>query len=287
MKSIFKREFKSYFTNMAGFLFLATLLLFAGIFTSIINLRGLIPDFGATAGNIVIVFLLIIPVLAMKSIAEDKKMKTDNLLYSLPVSMTKIILGKYFAMICVLVIAIVVMAFYPMILSSFGTVSLPSAFVALLGLLLLGASLISVCMFMSSLTESQVIAAVTGFGVTLLLYFINAVAALVPSTPSASLWVLIILEILLAVVCYVTTKNRIMALCVGGAFVAFTVIFYLIDKAPFTGLLIKICQFLAVFDKVTPFENGILDLTTVVYYLTFSGFFVFLTVMSMEKKRFA
>ena len=162
MSAIFKREFKSYFNTMTGFIFLAVIFAFTGIFTTAINLRSQSASFEYVLGNITIRFMLIGPVLAMRSIAEERRSRTDQLLYSLPIKTIDTVLGKYLSMTAVLLIACVGMAFVPVILSLFGIVHYGSCYAALLGFFLLGAALIAICMFMSSLTESQIIENVSG-----------------------------------------------------------------------------------------------------------------------------
>ena len=139
MNAIFKREFKSYFTNLSGCLFIGVLLLFTGIFVTSVNLLNQYAAFEYAIENVIIVFLLIVPLLTMRSIAEEKHSRTDTLLYSLPLKLSSVVLGKYFAMLAVFLIPIILMAFYPVILSAFGTVSYLNAYASLFGFLLLGA----------------------------------------------------------------------------------------------------------------------------------------------------
>ena len=120
MISIFKKEFRSYMNNVTGSVFIAFLLLFAGLYTTAINLRGGYTSFEYVLSNITIVFLLLAPLLGMRSFAEEKRSKTDQLLYSLPMSVTQIVLGKYFAMLAVFAIPVLIMGLFPVILSLFG-----------------------------------------------------------------------------------------------------------------------------------------------------------------------
>ena len=289
MSAIFKREFKSYFINMSGALFISVLLLFTGIFVTAVNLRGQYAAFEYALENVIIVFLLIVPILAMKSIAEDKRAKTDALLYSLPLRLSSIVMGKYFAMLAVFMLPTAVMALYPLILNQFGkgSVNFAAAYASLFGFILLGAALIALCMFMSSLTESQVIAAVIGFASVLLLYFINAIAAMIPGTAIVSLVCFLALEVIAALILYYLTKNVSISVTIGAVLIALTVILYVLNSTMFEGSFPMILTQLALFERFFDFTYGIFNLKDVIFYLSFSVFFVFLTVKSLEKKRWA
>lgn len=287
MISVFKREFKSYFINMSGYLFAAILLLFTGVFTTAVNLLGQYVDFEHTLQNVVLIFLLIIPILAMRSVAEDKHTGTDSLLYSLPLKLSSVVIGKYLAMLAVLLLPILIMCVYPLILSAFGNVSLIGSYTGLLGLFLLGAALIAVCMFASSLTESQVIAAVLGFGISLLLYFMKVIASMIPTAPAVSLMILLFACALAALLVYYLGKNTVIALSVGGVLWLVTFMVFFLSPASFEGLAGKMLQALALFDRYSAFSLGLFDLGAIVYYLSFAVFFIFLTIQSLEKKRFS
>ena len=167
MIAIFKREFRSYFINMSGYVFIGVLWLFSGIFATALNLIGQYAAYEYALSNLVTVLMLIVPILTMRSMSEDRRAKTDMLLYSLPVSSTEVILGKYFAMLAVWGVACLGMGATPIILGMFGEVNFASAYGALLGFFLLGAALIAVCTFVSSLTENQLIAAILGIASSL------------------------------------------------------------------------------------------------------------------------
>ena len=285
MEAVYKREFKSYFVNMSGYVFMAVLLLFCGIFTMAVNLMSQSAQFEFVLGNMNIVLMLIIPVLTMRSMAEDRRSKTDQLLYSLPISTTAVVIGKFLAMVTVYGITCLAMGIVPLILESFGDVSLGTAYAALFGFFLLGTALIAVCMFLSSLTSSQIIAAVTGIGATLALYLMSGLASLIPTTAAASLIGLLLLGAVLGLVVYALCKNYIVALACSAVCIIPTVIVYAVNSSKFEGLLPGVVRYLAIFDRFNNFANGVFDITAVVYFLTVTVFFVFLSVQSMDKRR--
>lgn len=287
MFAIYKKELKNYFINMTGYIFIGFMLAITGIFTTLINLISTYPSFENVLSNITIVFLLIVPILTMRSVAEERHSKTDQLLYSLPVSVTQIVLAKYLAMFTVFLIPIGIISLYPLILSIFGTVYLGTAYGALLGFTLLGGALIAVGMFMSSLTESQVIAAVTSFGVIFAMYLMSAIASLIPAGAMASLVAFAIVVLIFAGIVYSLTKNSTVAgiTAAAGAFLLAGI--YFINSSIYDGLFANVLNWLSVFDRFSTFTTGLFDLTSVVYYVSLIVLFVFGTVQSVEKRRWS
>ena len=170
MRAIYKRELRSYLTSMTGYIFMAVLLAVAGLYYTANCLVGGYPVFGVILSSIYFVLLIVVPVLTMRSMAEEKKQKTDQLLLTAPVSIWQIVAGKYLAMLTVFLIPMLVLCLYPLILLQFGSVSLPMAYASIFGYTLFGAACLAIGLFLSALTESQVIAAVLTFGV---LFFLN------------------------------------------------------------------------------------------------------------------
>ena len=285
MTAVYRKELKTYFTGMTGAIFIGFLLLLTGIFMTVYNLRGLYPNFEYALSGVSFIYLFAVPVLTMRSVAEEKHAKTDQLLYSLPMTVSEIVCAKYAAMLTVLLIPCGVMAFYPLILTSFGTVHLSTAYAALLAFFLLGGALIAIGLFISSLTESQVIAAVISLGVMVLLNFMSGIASLVPQTAAASLGGCIVLAVLVGIIVHVMIKNTVITAAVTAVLAAGCVLVYLIDQTIFEGLIPALLAKLALFDHLTTFQNGIFDLTAVIMYISAAVLFVYLTVQSMEKKR--
>lgn len=170
MCAIYKKELRAYLTSMTGYIFMAVLLAVTSLYYVANCLVGGYPVFGAILSSVYFVLLIIVPVLTMRSMAEEKRQKTDQLLMTAPVSLWKIVLGKYLAMVTIFLIPIAILCLYPLILLQFGSVSLPMAYTAILGYTLFGAACLAIGLFLSAVTESQVIAAVLTFGV---LFFLN------------------------------------------------------------------------------------------------------------------
>ena len=287
MIAIFKREFKSYFINMSGYVFIGVLWLFSGIFTTALNLIGQYASYEYALSNLVTVLMLIVPILTMRSMSEDRRAKTDMLLYSLPLSATEVVLGKYFAMLAVWGVACLGMGFTPIVIGMFGEVNFASAYGALLGFFLLGGALIAVCTFVSSLTENQLIAAIGGIASSLGLYLLGSLVGMLPTSAIASLLCFIAVAAVLTAIVFYLTRNYIITGAVGVISIAPIVITYIANSAIFESAFPKTVEYLAVFDRFYNFLGGIFDVGAVVYYISFAVFFIFLTVQSFDKRRWS
>ena len=173
MIAVYKRELGSYLTSMIGYLFIFFILFLTGIYFSAYQLGAAYPRFEYTLSALTFVFLISVPILTMRVLAEERKQKTDQLLLTAPVSIEKIVFGKYFALVTIFAIPMLIMCLYPLLMTKFGTVSLGAAYTAILGFFLLGCANLAIGVFISSLTESQVIAAVLTFVILFAFYMIE------------------------------------------------------------------------------------------------------------------
>jgi len=173
MLAIYKKELRGFFTSMLGWLFLAANLFFAGWYFRYFGLFQGIPYISYVINGIMLIFLFSIPILTMRSFAEEMRSKTDQLLYTAPVQIWKVVLGKYLALITVLALVIAIIGLYPIFLMIFGDVPLVENSVALIGFFLYGSACIAIGMLISCFTESQIISAV-------LTFFVLLVASMIP-----------------------------------------------------------------------------------------------------------
>lgn len=287
MTAIYRRELRSYFQGMTAYVFIAFLLVFAGIYTMLYNLNAGYPNFEYVLQAMAIIFLIAIPVLTMRVIAEERRQKTDQLLYALPLGMTRVVLGKYLAMLTVVAVPCAIMGLYPLLLSTFGSVFLPTAYGTLAGFFLLSAALAAIGLFISSLTENQAVAAGLCFGVMLLLYFMSDLSDLVPDSAGASLAALLVTVLVVAGLVRLFTHSTIAALIVAivgevGLFAA-----YLAVPDAFSDLFSKLVDGLSVFERFYTFADGIFDLSAALYFLSVIAVALFLAVQSMEKRRWS
>lgn len=236
MLAIYKREVRSYFRSFLGFLFVAVTLFFIGLYFSVYNLMNGYPYFSYTLTSVTFLFMLTVPVLTMRILAEEKRSKTDQLILTAPVSVGGIVWGKFLALLTIFAVPVAISCLYPLIMAQFGTVPLVESYLAILGYFLFGMTAIAIGLFISSLTESQVIAAVLTFLFLFLGYMMSSICSLLSS-----------------------------------------------DGNLLTSLL-------SCYDLYTPFAyliNGVLDLSSIVYYLSVTALMLFLTVQSIQKRRYS
>lgn len=176
MKAIFKKELRSYFCSPLGYVFVAVFSLVTALFFFIYNLLNGVGDINYVFSNIMLLLVLIIPVLTMRSFAEEKNKKTDQLLLTCPISVGEIVAGKTLAAYVVFVIALAITLIYPLIISFYAELAWSTVFCTYLGFFLMGAAFISVGIFISSLTENLLISAVGSFGALFALYLMDWVS---------------------------------------------------------------------------------------------------------------
>lgn len=283
---IYKKELHSYFHTMSGYLFIALILLFIGLYTSSINLMGGYGNFEYVLGSAGFIYILIVPILSMRVLAEERRHKTDQILLTSPVSIAEIVAGKYFAMITVLLLPILVICAYPLILSMYGAVPMPVVYGSVLGFFFMGAALIAVGMFISSLLESQLIAAVVSFGVLLLTYMMDGIAEIINDSAFGSLIAFTVIVFLLILFLYYMTHSFKVSLSAGVLAEAVLCLLYQTDRIAFEGSFSAVLKKLAFYDYLRNFVyNGIFDLTAIIFYLTVIFLFLFFTVQSLEMRR--
>lgn len=289
MLAIYKKELKLYFNTMIGFVFIAFLVFLVSMFFSLYNLNAGNASFSTSLNGVSFIFFIIMPILTMRIMAEEKRQKTDQLLYTAPVTITGIVLGKFFAMVTILLIPSALFMTYPLILSLYGKsqTSLISDYIAILGFVLFGALYLAIGLFISTMTESQVIAAVLTFGVLMFTYFAGTLLIMVPGTAVASLIGFSVIVIIAALILYYLTKNVIVASVSGCVLEIILVILYFVKKTWFEGGFAKVFSVLDCSGKLSNFYAGVLDLNEVLYFVSGCAIFVFLTVQAIQKKRYS
>lgn len=286
MTAVLKHELRNYFHTLTAYVFGAFLLAFIGLGATLYNLQAAVSNFEFVLSFGSLVFVVIVPILTMRVIAEEKKQRTDQLLYSLPITTTEVVLGKYLALLVVYLIPLAVVSVYPLIFARYGDVYLLTSYGSIFAFFVLGAALIALGVFISSLTDNQGFAAGIGIAVILLNYYSASLSEYVSSTPAGALIVAFALVIVLGVVIRHLTKNEHLAygfyFLAGGA----VLILYLADPEAFSGLLPSVMKTLSLFERFYVFVNGVFDLIAIVYFVTFAAFFLFLSVQSLEKRRY-
>lgn len=286
MIAVLKHELRTYFHSLTAYVFGAFLLMFVGIGAMLYNLQAAVSNFEFVLSFGCLVFVVIIPILTMRVIAEERKQKTDQLLYSLPISTTQVVLGKYLALLTVYLLPLVFTSIYPLIFAQYGEVYLLTAYGSLFAFFLLGAALIAVGVFISSLTDNQGLAAGIGIAVILFNYYSVSLAEYVSATAMGSIITLLVLILLLGLVIRHITRNHMLSYWITLGLIALETLVCWVDIDAFEGLLPKVMEQLSLFERFYKFVNGVFDMTGIVYYLTVILFFLFLSVQSLEKRRY-
>lgn len=286
MAAVFKHEFRGYIHSLTAYLFAAFFLCFIGIGAMLYNIQAAVANFEYVLQLVCIGMVVIIPVLTMRVIAEEKKQKTDQLLYSLPLKTSQIVIGKYLAILVIFLIPMVIIAFYPLIFAQYGEVYLQTSYGSLIAFILMCAAMIAIGTFISSLTDNQGFAAGIGICVFLFNYYSVKLSEFVSATPAGSFVGLAVIWGLIAVLIRHLTRNENLAIGIGlGGIVILSAVFYF-KRYLYEGLLPKVMSALSLFSRFDSFVNGVFDVTSIVFYLTVIVFFLFLTVQSLEKRRY-
>lgn len=287
MLAIYKKELRQYFNSMIGFVFLAFFLVIIGIYTWAYNFSSGLGNFEVTLGGISFMYVLLVPILTMRIVAEENRQKTDQLLYTAPVSLTKIIVGKYFAVLTLFSCAFIPICIYPLIIHMYGTdVRLAPAYSSIIGFYLLGAATIAIGLFISSLTESQVIASVVSFITLLLTFLLSNITGMLPTEAISQCVMIAVLWLVICLVFYHMMNNvtvLVMMAVIGEAAIW---IIYAVKSSLYESLLTNILNTLALSTRFDDFSLGILNYDAIVYYVSIAFLFVFLTIQMIKKKRF-
>jgi ABC-2 type transport system permease protein len=286
MKAILKHELRTYFHSLTAYVFGAFLLVFIGLSAMLYNIKQAYANFEYVLSFGCLIFVVIVPILTMRILAEERKQKTDQLLYSLPLTTSQVIIGKYLALLIVYMIPLCIICFYPLIFAQFGDVYLLTAYGSLFAFFLLGAALIAVGVFISSLTDNQGFAAGIGIAVILFNYYSVTLAEYVSSSAKGTMIALWVIGILLGVIIHLLTKNDNIAYGVTFVIVAASAIINFAKPELLEGILPEVTGALSLFDRFYNFVNGVFDVTAIVFYLTVIVFFLFLSVQSLEKRRY-
>ena len=288
MTAIFKRELRSYFHGMLGYVLTAFLLASSGIYFLALNLGYGLTDFGYyTLYRTIFMLLLYIPVLTMRSLAEERRSRTDQLLLTSPVPVWGIVLGKFFAMCAVFALPCLMDVVMILILWALGgTVpALAANFAALLCYFLLGCAAIAMGEFLSGLTENPIIAAVAGFSVLLLAYMMPSLRSLFNAGSAVALAVFTAIAGAASLMAGLRTRSFILGCLTFAALCLGLTGLFLLRSAWLTGAFSAVLSVLCFFTPFEDFVNNSFSLPTLVYYLTVTGMFLFFTAQSIEKRR--
>ena len=252
------------------------------------NLNAGYPYFSYTLSGSLIVFLVGIPLLTMRSFSEERKTKTDQLLLTAPVSLTKVVLGKYFAMVTVLAVPNVIFCLFPLLIKLQGTAYLLVDYSSIAVFFLLGCVYLAIGMFMSSLTESQIIAFISTFGILLLLYLWDGILSFLPSSAFSGMIGILLILTLIVVYIYHMTKNWMLAAGIEAVGIVTALIVYFVKSSLYENLLTKLLGRLALADVFMNISSSnIVDVSGLLLYVSILIIFVFLTIQTIQKRRWS
>lgn len=286
MKAIYKRELGSYFNSMIGWLFIAVLTIFIGIYFMAYNLYAGTPYFSSALNATLFIFMVIIPILTMRSMAEERHAKTDQLLLTSPASVSAVVIGKYLALLTVFLIPVLISCLCPLIIKLNGTAFLRADYATIFAFFLVGAVEIAIGLLISSLTESQIIAAVGTFCVLLALYLWSGLVEYLPASPEGSLIGILVVVALICLLLNALSNNWKLTGTVGAVGFAVTACAYFYDHSLFQNLLPNALNSFSLMGTFTAFASDhVFDLRGVLLYLSLIVLLVFLTVQVIQKRR--
>lgn len=287
MLAIYKKELRSYFTSMIGYIFIAFFLVIMGIFFAVNNLMVGSTKFEYALSSVTFIFVLLVPLLTMRLMAEENKQKTDQLLLTSPLTASSIILGKFFAVFTIFISVVAIVSTYPLILMQYGKVALAPTYASILGFTLLGGAYLAIGLFISSLTDSQVVAAVISFVIFLFTVLMQAIAGLFPADNKTAFVFLSALLLILCVITYKMMNNLIVSVSIGLIGEAILTAIYIMNKTLFDGSVVRIFEWFSVVSRFNTFVYGMFDLSSIIYYISIIIVFLFLSTQTIKKKRWS
>lgn len=285
MTAIFKREFRSYFTGMVGYAVAAVSLFFLGLYFTNRNLLYQSSDFAGVLYTTTLILLFLLPAVSMRSFAEERRARTDQLLLTSPVSIPAIVAGKFLAQLAVFCVPLTAAAVMPLILTAFGKVSLISAYAALLGYILLGGACLAVGTFISCLTENQIVAYLASFVVLLIAYLMNGIKTMFTSGNILAFVVFALVLLAASAAVGVVCKNILAggAVLVVGAAALFAL--FILRPAWLLSAFDAVLTALALFAPYAEIIGGSFSLPVILYYFSVIGVFLFFTGQTLERRR--
>jgi ABC-2 type transport system permease protein len=239
MLAVFKRDFKAYFTSAIGYIYLGGFILVLNLIFYFNNALGANSSLAGVFSFMLMVMMFLTPILTMRVFSEEYKQKTDQLLFTSPVKLTSIVFGKYLSSFMVFFCLLILTLLWPFAISLFGENNMAEVVGNYIGILCIGSAYIAMGIFISSLTENQVVAAVGSLGLFVALYILEYVA------------------------------------------------FFFYQSGALPMLIMRALRFISIFGRYGDITQGVLALDDVVYFLSITAVFLFLTVRALEKRRWA
>ncbi|MFA9398518.1 MAG: ABC transporter permease [Clostridiaceae bacterium] len=284
MIAILKKEIRNYFTTLTGYIFITLFILVSGIFFVLSNIIQGSNDYNSVLYNIIFIFIIAVPILTMGILSEERKNKTEQLLLTYSINVSDIVFGKFLAAIIVYFITLIITLVYPIVLNIYSSILIGEIFSGYIGVFLLGISLISIGIFISSLTENQMIAAGATIGILLIIWISDWIIKNIPNSAKAGLIFSIILLGVICLLLYYILKNSYLVLLIASLNAILITILSLVKFDIFIGFIAKFFRYFSLFERFNLFNMGIISLDSIVYYLSFTFIMLLLTVRIMERR---
>lgn len=285
MRAIIGRELRSYFQTPVGYIYMGLFLLVTGFFFSFGNLLNGSSYFTNFLGSILFLYLFAVPLLTMRLLSEERRQRTDQLLLTSPITVTEIVLGKFFAAFVVYLLTLVVTVLYALVVGIFGDLAVWETVGGYIGFVLLGSSFIAVGVLISAVSENQVSAAFFTFFALLVVWFLNLVKSVAPQDVVSGTVFAAALLVALALYFFFNTRSWIATGAVAVVGVAAIVVIHLVNPALFEGLIARTINWFSLIDRFDSFTLGLLKLEEIAFYISFTAVFLFVTVRIIEKRR--
>ena len=285
MQAIIKREFKSFFSGILGYLTASLMLILMGIYASLYNFQDGYSDFEYVLNEMCSAYLIITPIITMRSFAEERRAKIDQLLLTSPISPISIVLGKYFAIMGLLLIPVLFACFYPLIYLQYGQVNLPIVYSSIFAYYLLGSATVSLGILVSSLCSNSTIAGLVTFFLLFLSYIMSGLLRMVSSSEMVAHFIVVLITIIAGAIVYSITRSKRAALLCILSFIAIATFFFWIFPVAFVEYLLQSLRSIQIFAQFSVFTYGLLDFSILLNYLCFSAVFLLLCSCVIESAR--
>lgn len=290
MRAIYKRELSSYMNNMIAPVCIAFMMAVVGMYFMAYNLFGGYPSFALALNASLFLFLVAIPILTMRSMAEERHSKTDQLWLTAPVSVAKVVVGKFLALWTVFGIPCGFFALCPLVMKlasgSSGTVYFATDYASLLAFFLLGGLYISIGLLVSSATESQILSAVGTFAVLFVLFMWEGLLSFLPVDASANFVGCVVLWIVLSLLLEVLTASSFTALIFGVVGVLAMIITYIVKSSLFDSVLSNLLGYFTLGSVMDNFASEqLFDVGGLLMYISLTVLCLFLTVQTVQRRR--
>ncbi len=294
MLAVYKKEIRSYFTSVIGYLFIGLLLLVLSFIFYNINITKNNAYIGYVFEHnyVQIVLMILIPVMTMKIFADERHSKTDQMLFTAPVKISDIVLGKFLAIATMFTIPMLIICFYPLVLSDYGTIPWLASYNSIFGFWLMGLTMIAIGVFVSSITENQIMSAVVTFIILLISFVCFYMNTSFSNNSGASIVFFSVVAALLAAVVFTQLKSNIKIATIAsvgffGVCVVALVIIYFVKESLLVGLIQTFLLKLSLYQNLSHFCVQYFDIAAVAYYVSIIIFCLYLTNQSLQKRRWS